>query len=147
MEALTIAIPAAVICLFFVVSMDFVLALSYAREYNRKYDPNSHYHWMSIGAHRALMKSNVYKVVLGVLLIEGFVRIVGGDYSSGLFIIHLVFAVPFLISLLVLAFRLNGFRSPNTHRVLGYFCLAFFVGVLVTGVPLMFELIRHSPLN
>lgn len=89
--------------------------------------------------HRAYMRLAVFTTIVGVLFVEGFIRLAGGYQANTLFWVHLGFAVPFLLSLLTLAFWKNGLRSPAFHRKLGYFCLSSFVGVLLTGGILLFQ--------
>lgn len=138
MSELLVVLPGIIIGLFFVISVDFIIALRHARDFRR----GGHYSYSWV-KHQTLMKGNVYKVIIGVVLIEIFIRIVGVGNMSGLFMIHLGFAAPFLVSLLVLAFWQTGLRSPNFHRKLGYICLGAFVGVLATGVPLLTTLLRR----
>lgn len=66
-------------------------------------------------------------------LVEASVRTAGGASVDALLFCHLAFALPYLLTLLLLL-RFTGNRSPR-HGRLAYTCVVLFVGTIITGVP------------
>lgn len=138
MDKVVMILIVVILAIIFVMGMDFVVALAYAISYRKK-----HGDMHRATRHRKIMKSNVYKVLIVVLLAEALVQIVGVRGLGLLFWVHLVFAVPFLLSFFALVFWITGFHAPSLHRILGYSCLVFFLGTTATGIPLLFRLIQR----
>ncbi len=89
-----------------------------------------------VGVHKTYARCSLISTLILVILIELKVRMSGGAHLDWLFIVHLCFAIPFLLSLVGLNYRFNGLRS-NYHARIAYTCLVLFVGALATGVPFL----------
>ena len=79
----------------------------------------------------------VWLTLLVVVLIEVAVRFGIWSQRGSLLTVHLMFAVPFLFTLLSLRFWITGHKQQYVHRIIAYACLSLFTGTLVTGVLLM----------
>jgi hypothetical protein len=80
--------------------------------------------------------------LLTIGVVEGVGRfLLHGIRYSPLFLIHLVvFAIPFLVLLVVVKFFFNGEQDGSRHRKLVYWCIAEGVGTNVLGTILAFQL-------
>lgn len=54
--------------------------------------------------------------------------------GTWLFMVHMFFAVPFLVLLLVLRFWVTGVSKKRMHKPMAYTAAFCFAGVLVTGI-------------
>ncbi len=116
-----------IIALFIGVGYMLYQARSYARM--RFSDPKS------LAQHRSWAHLALWSTLGGVVLVEVAVHIQGGTWD----LVHLLFAVPFLLLLIGLQW-MNGFRIPAMHKVLGYACITAYVGTSVTGALLLYNL-------
>jgi len=130
-----------VIFTFLFIGVVLVLGLFFGREYRRNRQSG-----LLLGVHIIYMEAALFLTVFGVILVEAFLFFFGRQ-RGWLLWVHLGFAVPFLISLMLLSgatpierLNFNGLRFPVLHRRWGYICiLIFYVGMLVTGIPLLFR--------
>jgi len=90
-----------------------------------------------LSLHRQWANRSFWLSLLAVLLTELTVRLQGGVKNSDFLPIHLAFAVPFLVLLIMLRFWLTGVRSSMVHRWLAYACLAAYLGTFFTGFYLL----------
>ncbi|HMQ01996.1 MAG TPA: hypothetical protein PKD79_02930 [Candidatus Doudnabacteria bacterium] len=90
-----------------------------------------------VSRHRTIATYALVLTVLLVLTIEVAIRVGTGPPRGTLFMVHMLFAIPFFLSLLVLRFWVTGIRYHRAHKYFAYGCLATFVGTLFTGVWLM----------
>ncbi len=73
-------------------------------------------------------------LLANVVLIEICTRIKGGARYDLLFCVHICFAVPTALAMLLLVVRLNGRRWPIHHAKLAYGSALLFSGMFVTGL-------------
>jgi hypothetical protein len=90
--------------------------------------------------HRKLGKATFWITLAAIVLTEVMVRTAGGAHANSLFVVHLLFSLPFFVSLLLMNFRITGLRNAKSHRWLGYLNAFFFLGTLATGAPLLYQL-------
>lgn len=93
----------------------------------------------NIDTHRTTARRTFFLMVGLILFIEGLVRFNGGNAMSSLFFVHLTFAIPCFIGIIVLNFFLTGIRSAY-HARIAYTTLALFLGTVMTGIPLIIDL-------
>jgi hypothetical protein len=95
-----------------------------------------------IPRHKKWVNRFLLSLIPPVLLIEALVRInkgrLGGDE---LFLVHMVFVVLMVLTLLVLRFVVTGVVHSKAHRTLTRFFFMLFSGVFFTGVALVLQLI------
>lgn len=82
---------------------------------------------------------SVWVTLFAVGAIELLIRLSHPSVMSRLFAVHLGFAVPFFVTLLVLRFYLTGLRNGSLHRVFAYSCLVAYSGALITGSMLLWR--------
>ena len=76
--------------------------------------------------------------LLLVFLIEGGVLINGRSERDVVFWVHLVFAIAYTLSVVVLYFWYNGMTHPN-HKYLAYFAMANYAIVACIGIPMLYK--------
>lgn len=89
----------------------------------------------SIERHKRMARRALAGTVLGIILIEIAVHVKESVWDP----VHLSFAAPFFALIVTLQW-LSGFRRPALHKVLGYACLAAYVGTAATGFALLYNL-------
>lgn len=93
----------------------------------------------SVG-HKALAKKTVVTTIVAILLTEAMVRVAGGSHVSTQLITHFAFSFPFLALLLIVRFKITGQRNARRHRFLSYATIVFYLGTVITGIPLLVAL-------
>ncbi len=90
----------------------------------------------SVEDHRKRAFTFLASLIGYVLLLEFYVKFIGGAVFDYLFWAHMTFAVPlFVISLLMVTW-FTGLRSKN-HSFLGYLSMVCMVGSNITGLRLI----------
>lgn len=90
--------------------------------------------------HRWHANCALVSLALAVLFIEIKVRLGGfADRAPELFWGHLCFSIPFLLSLLLLRFKITGKKNLLLHKKIAYASIALFLGTAVTGAKLFFN--------
>ena len=89
--------------------------------------------------HRRFANLSFWTTLAAVVTIELMVRQNGGATLSWQFGIHLAFAIPFMLILGLLRFRLTGLRNKVSHRKWAYGCFALAFVMLITGVPILWN--------
>ena len=120
--------------LVFVALANFILAVKSGLELARQIKRKEKFFHEHVGAARGAL----FSVLIAVLAIELSVRagIFPGVAFSRLFVFHLVFAVPFLILLVLANFYFTGIRERKTHGKIARLIIVFAAGTLITGVML-----------
>ena len=88
--------------------------------------------------HKRMVNYTLCATVVLILFIEVFSKFADIHIKdTWLFVVHLSFAVPFLLLLIALRFWVTGERYRRLHRPLAYTLAGSFIGVLVTGVLIL----------
>lgn len=88
--------------------------------------------------HKRMVNYTLCATVALILLIEVFSKFADVHVKDmWLFVIHLIFAVSFLLLLIVLRFWITGVTHRHLHKPLAYTLAGSFLGVLVTGVLIL----------
>ena len=94
--------------------------------------------------HLAAHRRSVDLTIGATLLLIASIKLLGyatpvhvHQTDSWLFMVHMFFSLPFLLSLLALRFWLDGVRYQPRHCYLAYAAASLFLGVLVTGAAML----------
>ena len=91
-------------------------------------------------AHFRHANGMLWSLALAIFFIETKVRLGGfADRSNGLIWTHLCFAVPMLLSLLILRFKITGTKNLSLHTKIAYASIYLFIGTAITGSMLFFN--------
>ncbi|MDP3645501.1 MAG: hypothetical protein Q8R25_00230 [bacterium] len=104
----------------------------------RKYARMRFKDWRAVWTHQLFGRITLGVTILAVVLTEVMVKIAGLQ-ATPLFWVHLSLALPFLLILIALQW-MTGYRAPFWHKVLGYTCIIAYVGTLITGTVLLYDL-------
>lgn len=84
--------------------------------------------------HQIWVKIFAGTLLLGVVGIEGMVRLHGGWWdTSWVAWLHMMFVIAASTFFCLLYFRFTGLRRPAIHRVLAYAFIVVYCGMLFTG--------------
>lgn len=90
--------------------------------------------------HRQHANHLLLSLAFAILSIEIKVRLGGfADRTPELFWTHLCFAVPFLVSLFLLRFKITGAKNLPLHKKIAHASIALFIGTAITGSMLFFN--------
>lgn len=129
-----------ILLVFVVIGALFTLGVVYGRMVTRNLSPDRD---KIVQRHRFVMRFTLWLVITGVALIEILIHTfpnIDRHITSTLFKVHMTFAVPFLLLLIAIQWRLDGLKNPKWHRKLTYICLIAFAGTFVTGFFLILAL-------
>lgn len=88
--------------------------------------------------HRIWIKIFVGTLLLGVVGIEGMVRLHGGWWdTSWLAWLHMGLVALATLLFVALYFRFTGLSNPSRHRVLAYAFIVAYAAMLVSGTVLL----------
>lgn len=84
--------------------------------------------------HKRVANHTLLATVFLIFSIETFSYFsIGSMTGTGLFVVHMFFAVPFLLLLITLRFWITGVARRRLHKPLAYTAAGCFLGVLITG--------------
>ena len=96
----------------------------------------------SLPAHQRAVNHTLFATIALILLIETLSQLSTTHATGGwLFKVHLAFAVPFVLLLVLMRFWITGLRWRSAHRVLAYTVAFCFVGVFVTGLSMLWSMV------
>jgi hypothetical protein len=93
-----------------------------------------------LAVHKKWTTFSVVGTLVAVGLTEAMVQFsIATDPRSTLFWVHMCFALPFLVLLLVLRFWMTGVHNVKVHRPMGIGVMALYGGTFLTGMTLLFS--------
>lgn len=108
-------------------------ALAYGRTHRGEYDP------LVLRKHRTMVYLDLAIIVVIILGLEIAIRVIGTkEVHPVLFYTHLVFAVTFLSTFLVMAFYATGLSLQRFHKKIAYVSIASFFLALITGAYMLY---------
>ena len=116
----------------------FITAVSYGKELNGLVTLERREFLLE--EHRWHANGMLWSLFIAILSIEIKVRLGEfADRAPELFWAHLSFAIPLLLSLLLLRFKITGKKNLSLHKKSAYTSIALFIGTAITGSMLFFN--------